>query len=838
MAVTGGDQRASWAGLLAWTLDWCSENDVRLLGDSALERLAADIGAGDLLSAADKVHRALTASGEPVFRRWLKDAFGDLEVVDDSLPEALREVGLPILTTNYDGLLERALGLQSTTWLNPAGFQRLLRDPVPAMVAHLHGHWLEPESIVLGMISYGRVVQAAHIQEMLKAVLNLRSIVFVGYGGGFDDPNFDGLLSYLRSEVVPGDYEHFRLVREAEYEVVRDFHSSEPNLTVLSYGSEYSLLPDAIRGLLDESQYVSRNPEPQIPTSDVLSLPLLGTGYALGPTFDLIWPDLVIDPPVKRWHHYPEIVSLSEFNERSSGAMTLVIGGAGSGKSTALRMRYMELVNGGDQLGAVHYLSADEFVALDFPVGGRGHGEVVLVDGLDELGDSGLAKALQNLDRWNGGAWVSARTHLVTSSTLFNQFVEDEASEVVEMLPWRDGEVRLYVERFAQRQDSPDARARIERLVGTLAHNELLSSPLLLFLSIYLVSGDTKGRTVPSNKYELYHEFYRAWLEREVRRGTSNQRLVPSVVAGHAFLGRQIYRRRLAGMRSAALLSDLLLGSGLDTEELLTQSSFTQLLGLQDGPTGVECSGFRHETFGEFLVAQRTIDSLTAGPDALRDWLDVAFNDDINSFVRSGFALIDVDERLRMSDSLADAYGSLLLSDESNASEKREILLYYAGRLELPECPEILVEGYFGETAFVLRRAAALGSILHGRDDINLDFVSQLVEDEQDSAKNRAIQLVYFGDQGGDIFDSEDTLGSWDRTRTAIFDRLKEQSTRARRLRDWDLATLVSLAGSRPDTEFSEAETELLAGLAIDQAGRIPSLDAALADMLGRQASS
>lgn len=81
------------------------------------------------------------------FAEWLRRTVGALRVRNKDVPEALAALGLPLLTTNYDDILEQVTNLPGVTWQDYA-------------------------------------------QAMQRALRALKTPLFVGYGSGFEDPNF------------------------------------------------------------------------------------------------------------------------------------------------------------------------------------------------------------------------------------------------------------------------------------------------------------------------------------------------------------------------------------------------------------------------------------------------------------------------------------------------------------------------------------------------------------------------------------------------------------------------------------------------------------------------
>ena len=66
-----------------------------------------------------------------------------------------------------------------------------------AGILHLHGHWEDAESVVLGIHSYEEVLGDTRAQFMQQAITAFNSLLFVGCGEGLKDPNFSALRRWL-----------------------------------------------------------------------------------------------------------------------------------------------------------------------------------------------------------------------------------------------------------------------------------------------------------------------------------------------------------------------------------------------------------------------------------------------------------------------------------------------------------------------------------------------------------------------------------------------------------------------------------------------------------------
>ncbi len=241
--AASGAETARWSGLLKDGLRQCKEDNPRL-GDSWLEQqlslLTAAFESGDLhdiLGAASQIESRLGYPDNGGWRGWLRKTVGQIQAtkdpkVLDSLRRLLRlRHERPfVCTTNYDSLLCNTLGVRPVTWEDEASAARLIQNE-DGGVLHLHGHWEQPSSVVLGQKAYDSVVTHAHAQLMQKVLLVMRSPVFIGFGGGLKDANFSALLDWKKGAMAYDERKSFRLVLESELGRVQDEHPAEQRIS-------------------------------------------------------------------------------------------------------------------------------------------------------------------------------------------------------------------------------------------------------------------------------------------------------------------------------------------------------------------------------------------------------------------------------------------------------------------------------------------------------------------------------------------------------------------------------------------------------------------------------
>jgi hypothetical protein len=222
--ATGRAPAASWDGLLRLGLRACRECDPSL-DDRWEARRIEDLSSGleDTLGVAERVHSQLGERAPGALKRWLRASFEKLPLTDQSGLHALVELGVPLATTNYDDLLERATDLPPVTWQDQGEVFRVLRGEERAIL-HLHGFWKKPESIVLGIQSYQRVRQDPHARAVMESLAMTRCLVFVGCGEGLGDPNFRRFFDWLRSVNSANEALHYRLVLDGEVANAQKLH--------------------------------------------------------------------------------------------------------------------------------------------------------------------------------------------------------------------------------------------------------------------------------------------------------------------------------------------------------------------------------------------------------------------------------------------------------------------------------------------------------------------------------------------------------------------------------------------------------------------------------------
>jgi hypothetical protein len=184
---------------------------------------------------------------------WLKDAFHNVEAKNLDLLEAIvalsGSAGSPLITTNYDTLLEQGWRRFSSCVPEDSDESKIddfLQDDFTRYVFHIHGVFDNPDSVVLGNVSYGTLAGRKNFSYIQKAFDV--PVLFVGFSG-FDDPTFDRLRIYQQEFRFKRP--HFVLLTESAKERPPALNA-DSLVTPIAYGKGYPDLPIFLHALRDE----------------------------------------------------------------------------------------------------------------------------------------------------------------------------------------------------------------------------------------------------------------------------------------------------------------------------------------------------------------------------------------------------------------------------------------------------------------------------------------------------------------------------------------------------------------------------------------------------------
>lgn len=256
MGATNRLPTSSWQGLLKSGAERCAALEPSLQTKWRLRQID-DIDSNDLdnmLGAATQITQKFGRdSGQ--YSRWLADTVGQFKVqpghddVLNALAELHAQKHCRIATTNYDSLLERALGADAINWRQHDQSLAFLNGDYSA-IWHIHGHWRDAKSVILDIRDYEKIVNDATLQNALRSMVTTHSLLFVGCGAGLEDPNFGALLNWAGEALKASPRQHFRLCLEGELATLSTAHPKEQNIKLIPYGDKHSDLALFLQSLL------------------------------------------------------------------------------------------------------------------------------------------------------------------------------------------------------------------------------------------------------------------------------------------------------------------------------------------------------------------------------------------------------------------------------------------------------------------------------------------------------------------------------------------------------------------------------------------------------------
>ena len=219
------------------------------LSASLQSKLEVSKNAADLIAIVGKVLEDTRRNG--TYDLWMHESFETAQITNSSLAYTLRKLTIfndVFATTNYDRLLERATGLQSLSYEQPAEAVSMLQSGQSNYVIHIHGIYDSVkgiDNIVASQDQYDAVLNDKGAQ-FIQQILGTRTLVFIGCGKTTEDVNVSQFVDFAR-EYLKMDQDYYFL-----------YKSSSPvtelpdNIHPIPYGDDYADLPDFLEDLAQE----------------------------------------------------------------------------------------------------------------------------------------------------------------------------------------------------------------------------------------------------------------------------------------------------------------------------------------------------------------------------------------------------------------------------------------------------------------------------------------------------------------------------------------------------------------------------------------------------------
>lgn len=242
----------SWPGLVQAGLDEAIARGKLTSAEGNVWRdLLASTDLDALLAAAEFAGRKLGAPTGTLYSRWFHSTFEAIKPSNSSMSAALQAIrtsGTPICTLNYDDLIETSTGLSSIPISDTQKASAWMRREADG-VLHLHGLWRDPATCILGIRDYQTTLNDDVRDLFQRSLATYRTLLFIGCGETFADPNFSALVEWLRKLMVGSTPRHFALVASKDLPKRLADPSWHGFVEPVSYGDSYGDLPAFLRGL-------------------------------------------------------------------------------------------------------------------------------------------------------------------------------------------------------------------------------------------------------------------------------------------------------------------------------------------------------------------------------------------------------------------------------------------------------------------------------------------------------------------------------------------------------------------------------------------------------------
>ena len=234
--TTDGESVSHWKGLLKHGLHrcyqsrWINDEDFAYFMEK-FENNTAEMN--DYLLAANQIkdcfRRKSTTRGVDIYKSWLLEMQRKLVAKKPELIKVLGEFECPVVTTNYDTLLETILNKRTLLW-NDCSTENL-SDELKGGILHLYGCYNETESVVFSGNDYKRFYKNHSQRSKLRRLIEGKSILLIGYDGGISNPTYSNLLKWLSD--VKDELSIYKLINSTKLSDLSFFD----NIKEIPYGN-------------------------------------------------------------------------------------------------------------------------------------------------------------------------------------------------------------------------------------------------------------------------------------------------------------------------------------------------------------------------------------------------------------------------------------------------------------------------------------------------------------------------------------------------------------------------------------------------------------------------
>ena len=118
------------------------------------------------------------------------------------------------------------------------------------------GYWENPESVILGWDSYAKINADTIAQHFIKTMRTHYTPVFIGCGGGLEDPNVGKLFHWAAEHATGLESCIYLIEKHEKVEEIRKRYPVTKRFVVLDYGNEYNELGPFLKMLLNTEKLI------------------------------------------------------------------------------------------------------------------------------------------------------------------------------------------------------------------------------------------------------------------------------------------------------------------------------------------------------------------------------------------------------------------------------------------------------------------------------------------------------------------------------------------------------------------------------------------------------
>lgn len=242
-----------------WIVNGIAKMKDRTLAAAYERSITADDSTENLVSVVGKVLSATKADG--TYRDWMHESFEMHSVTNKSLADTLKKLLITqdvFATTNYDLLLEEAVGLPALTYEEPDKAFSMIDRKKSEAVLHIHGVYDSArgiDNIVADKAQYDAVLNDQGAQ-FIQHILGTRTLIFVGCGQTTEDANISRFIQFAKT------YLHMDRTYYFLYKTGKEPVGMPDNIELIPYGDDYSDLPGFLEDMAQERlrAVLERNP--------------------------------------------------------------------------------------------------------------------------------------------------------------------------------------------------------------------------------------------------------------------------------------------------------------------------------------------------------------------------------------------------------------------------------------------------------------------------------------------------------------------------------------------------------------------------------------------------